>query len=92
MNCLEGPCNREHQSSGKGRIVHTRLGLFVGDKKAAYLRFSIAKLPTCLLGFAKLENRDVTRTLIGGGGGVVYSYIHVLPDEFLFKSNSNFSV
>ena len=35
--------------------------------------------------------RDVTRTLIGGGGGV-YSYIHVLPDEFLFKSNSNFSI
>ena len=33
--------------------------------------------------------RDVTRTLIGGGG--VYSYIHFLPDELLFKSNSNFS-
>ena len=27
--------------------------------------------------------RAETRTLIGGGGGV-YSYIHVLPDEFLF--------
>ena len=26
--------------------------------------------------------RDVTRTLIGGS---VYPYIHVLPDEFLFK-------
>ena len=22
---------------------------------------------------------------MGGGGGGVYSYIHVLPDEFLFK-------
>ena len=31
-----------------------------------------------------LESRAVTRTLIGGGGGV-YSYIHVLPDRFLFK-------
>ena len=33
-------------------------------------------------------NQAVARTLIAGGGGV-YSYIHVLPDEFLFKSNSN---
>ena len=33
--------------------------------------------------------RAETRTLIGGGGGGAYSYIHVLPDEFLFKSNSN---
>ena len=31
--------------------------------------------------------RAVTRTLIGEGG--VYLYIHVLPDELLFKSNSN---
>ena len=29
------------------------------------------------------ECRDVTRTLIEGGG--VYSYIHVLPDRYLFK-------
>ena len=29
--------------------------------------------------------RTVARTLIGGGGGGVYSYIHVLPDRFLFK-------
>ena len=29
--------------------------------------------------------RAVTRTLIGGGEGGVYSYIHVLPDRFLFK-------
>ena len=35
--------------------------------------------------------RAVARTLIGGGGGV-YSYIHVLPDKFLFKSNSNWSI
>ena len=28
--------------------------------------------------------RAITRTLIGGGG-CVYSYIHVLPDRFLFK-------
>ena len=28
--------------------------------------------------------RDVSRTLIGGGGGV-YSYIHVLPDGFLLN-------
>ena len=34
----------------------------------------------------------VARTLIGGGGGGVYSYIHVLPDEFLLKSNSNLSI
>ena len=27
--------------------------------------------------------RAVARTLIGGGGA--YSYIHVLPDRFLFK-------
>ena len=33
--------------------------------------------------------RAETRTLIGGGG--VYSYIHVLPEEFLFKLiNLNF--
>ena len=35
--------------------------------------------------------QGLTRTLIGWGGGV-YSYIHVLPDEFLFKSNSNFLI
>ena len=30
--------------------------------------------------------RHVTRTLIGeGGGGGVYSYIHVLPDGFLLN-------
>ena len=38
-----------------------------------------------------IESRAVTGTLIGGGGGGVYSYsifilyIHVLPDRFLFK-------
>ena len=45
-----------------------------------------------ILYFLKLSafpgGRDVTRTFIGG----VYSYIHVLPDEFHFKSNSNFSI
>ncbi len=30
--------------------------------------------------------RGVTRALIGGGGGGVYSYIRVLPDECLLKS------
>ena len=35
------------------------------------------------------STRDVTRMLIGGGGGGEYSYIHVLPDKLLFKSNSN---
>ena len=34
--------------------------------------------------------RAETRTLIGGGG--VYSYIQVLPDELLFKWNSNWSI
>ncbi len=29
--------------------------------------------------------RGVTRALIGGGGGGVYSYIRVLPDGFLLK-------
>ena len=31
--------------------------------------------------------RAVARTLIGGGGGWggAYSYIHVMPDRFLFK-------
>ena len=38
---------------------------------------------------APLGVRAVARTLIGGGA---YSYIHVLPDEFLFKSNSNRSI
>ena len=40
---------------------------------------------------SKARARAVARTLIGGGGGA-YSYIHVLPDEFLFKSNSNRSI
>ncbi len=30
--------------------------------------------------------RAVARTLIGGGGGGVYSYIRVMPDGFLLKS------
>ncbi len=30
--------------------------------------------------------RAVARALIGGGGGGVYSYIRVMPDEFLLKS------
>ncbi len=37
----------------------------------------------------KIKNSGVTRALIGGGegrGGGVYSYILVLPDEFLLKS------
>ena len=34
-----------------------------------------------------LTNRAVARALIGGGGGGgVYSYIRVMPDEFLLKS------
>ena len=32
----------------------------------------------------KFSDSGVTRALIGGGGGV-YSYIDVLPDEFLLK-------
>ena len=28
---------------------------------------------------------DVNRMLIWGGGGVVYSYVHVLPDGFLLN-------
>ena len=32
-----------------------------------------------------VSSRAETRTLVGG----VYSYIHVLPNEFLFKLNSN---
>ena len=31
-------------------------------------------------------DRAVTKALIGGGGGGAYSYIRVLPDEFLLKS------
>ncbi len=30
-------------------------------------------------------NRAVARALIGGGGGV-YSYIRVMPEEFILKS------
>ena len=30
--------------------------------------------------------RAETKALIGGGGGGGYSYIRVLPDEFLLKS------
>ena len=32
-----------------------------------------------------VTSRAVTKALIGGGGGA-YSYIRVLPDEFLLKS------
>ena len=32
------------------------------------------------------RGRAVTKALIGGGGGHGYSYIRVLPDEFLLKS------
>ncbi len=31
-------------------------------------------------------NRVVARALILGGGGGVYSYIRVMPDEFFLKS------
>ena len=47
------------------------------DKMNSLLRVTVA-------------TRPVARTLIGGGGA--YSCIHVWPDEFLFKSNSNFSI
>ena len=33
----------------------------------------------------ELAPKDVTRTFIEGGGGGVYSYIHVLPNRFLVK-------
>ena len=36
------------------------------------------------MGIAKTVIRAVTKALIGGGGA--YSYIRVLPDEFLLKS------
>ena len=39
---------------------------------------------------ARLAGKVVARALIGGWGA--YSYIHVVPDEFLFKSNSNSSI
>ena len=33
-----------------------------------------------------VTTRAVTKALIGGGGVGAYSYIRVLPDEFLLKS------
>ena len=42
-----------------------------------------AKLPLYEMG---ITYRAVTKALIGGGGGGAYSYICVLPDEFLLKS------
>ena len=48
----------------------------------------MSKSPTFRFPLSKIvwynEIREVTRTLIGGGGGV-YSYIHVLPDESFFR-------
>ena len=43
-------------------------------------KLSAEQFDRCL----QLVNRAVARALIGGGG--VYSYIRVLPDEFLLKS------
>ena len=36
--------------------------------------------------YIQYSGRAVARALIGGGGGGVYSYIYVLPGEFLLKS------
>ena len=41
---------------------------------------------TMATGLKEAVSRAVARTLIWG---CVYLYTHVLPDEFLFKSNSN---
>ena len=50
---------------------------------ACYVSFKIIQ--------ASAKSRAVARTLVGGGGraGGVYSYLHFLHKEFLFKSNSN---
>ena len=39
-------------------------------------------------GYQENECQGIAKTLVGGGGRV-YSYIHVPHDEFLFKSNPN---
>ena len=55
------------------------------------MQTSIVKLPenqihfVIFLPLSCINVRAVTKALIGGGGGV-YSYIRVLPDEFLLKS------
>ena len=60
------------------------------EGRQMFLQGIIKRTPT-FLSHLILMVRAVARTLIGGGGGA-YSYIHVLPDEFLFKSNSNPSI
>ena len=36
--------------------------------------------------YSRILIRAETKALIGGGGGGAYSYIRLLPDEFLLKS------
>ena len=62
--------------------------LVVVQPKTLLLRNG-TRLPEASYTFHTLPDND---GFGGGGGGVVYSYIHVLPDEFLFKSNSNSSI
>ena len=46
-----------------------------------------------MLVYVLYMDKGVTRPLIGGGGGVLYLYIRIVPDGFLLKSvvfNYNF--
>ena len=51
-------------------------------------RCRFTRIPVSNYKFAAMAI-GIHRMLIGGGGGGVYSYIHVPLDKFLFKSNSN---
>ena len=81
---------------GIGPFLYTCIKAMVRFKKFLKLNFYPQKLSNFVFEIKPFQKpifagilRAETRTLIGGGGGGVYSYNHVLTDKFLFKSNPN---
>ena len=66
-------------------MSHTSVDLFVLSFVLPCAYAYVASENQALLKPTTYTSRTVTKALIGGGGGA-YSYIRVLPDEFLLKS------
>ena len=64
-------------------VQQTLTNFVIAEEEASPMEKLQGDISRMLVMLQSLTIRAVPRTLIGGG--CVYSYIHVLPDQFLFK-------
>ena len=83
-------CNTRGQSQSK-LWFHERQGRLTASHFGTVMKRIENVFPTSLLSKIVLPATGPSLQVNWGGGGA-YSCIHILPDEFLFKSNSNFSI